>query len=411
MAQEKNSKKEIILSATGSFLEIIGMMCKWASLTCGFVFFVIIIMPIWWMFDVLALLTSFIWFPILIWWDNQKASELVNVKQKPDESNFFEAFCDALGLPFQNWCNTVVLRTIWTPVINHLPMKYRDWFIFTGKRPFEDYPLKTQLAYWEYEEDEKVRTRLLCDGINENGVVHKLSTEAIDALWQKDVNARYLWVKGGKRVSKEQFNDLIKEQPEWLKANLLSQTPTNTIWGWLIEAAEQDEYALGLVESLVKQATPKTEVLYQIFAKETVVSKMVAEILDKKADACQTKLNIASRFPAVASEKEDEDLEKAKREAGMEEVQRWMNFCHVKAEITTEAQMRMTPWQYFIFARGHHLTIQSLQRALFNLKYRGWVVKLMQNEWENIEHPLVLPLIKADNDLYNLYLELKVENK
>lgn len=409
MAQEKNSKKEMLLSATGSFFEIISMMCKWASLTCGFVFFVLIIMPIWWAFDVLALLTSFIWFPILIWWDNQKASELVNVKQKPDESNFFEAFCDALGLPFQNWCNTVVLRTIWTPVINHLPMKYRDWFIFTGKRPFSEYSVETQIEYWEYEKDEQVRTRLLCDGINENGVVHKLSTEAIDALWQKDGEIRRLWATKRLQESKEKFFEIVAEKPEWFKSIILSQTPTNTVYGWLIEAGEDNEYALGLVERLAKQAMPKLEVLYQIFAKETAVSKMVAEILDKRADKRATMHNITSRFPAVSSEKEDEELEKAKREVGMEEVQRWINFCHVKAEITTEAQMKMTPWQYFIFARGHHLTIQSLQRALFNLKYRGWVVKLMQNEWENIEHPLVLPLIKADNDLYNIYLEIKAD--
>ena len=406
------SKKQM-LSALCSFLGFIGGAFKIASITCGIVFFIFIILPIWWVFDVVAVLTSPVWFPIRIWWDNKKAAEIINVPQEPDTRNFFEELCDGMGLPFQNWCNTVLLRKLWSPVVDHLPMKYRDWFIFTGQKAFSEYPVATQLEYWNYEHDELVRTKLICDGIKENGVVHRLSGEALMTLWATDSDVRRLWIEGGKQASQKQFNELISEHPKWLEEHLLGQTPSNTVWSWLIDSAENgDLYALELVKRLVEQAMPKPSILVMIFSCKSNVSRAVAEIIDKKADKRATILNVVSRFPAVKSEIEDSELEKNRREAGEKEVKRWENFCKVKDKIDVGAQDRMSPWQYFIFAEtGHHLNLFVLQKALYNLKYRGWVEKLMKNEWDKMEDSLILPLIKADNDLYNLYLELKVENK
>ena len=281
-----------------------------------------------------------------------------------------------------------------------------------GRVPFEEYPVEVQLAYWHYEHDELVRTKLLCNGIKQNGKIHRLSEEALQQIWAQDNEARRLWVCGGKEASQKQFNEVLETKPEWLKSHLLSKTPNSTVYSWLIERAEENEYALESVKELVEQAIPKPEVLYKIFAKETAVSKTVAEIIDKKADKRAVELNIKSRLTIVAPEQENAHLEKSKREAGEAEVLRWTNFCNVKDEITAEAQNKMTVWQYFIFAEtGHHLAIPALQKALYTFAYKGWVESLMKNEWDKIEHPLILPLIKADNDLYNVYFKLKVEKK
>lgn len=399
------------------------MVLKGITLTCGCIFFIVCILPLWWMLDILFVLTSPLWYPIIIWWSPKKASEIVNVREKPDESNWFEEACSKTGHPFQNWCNTVLMKRMWQPVVNRLPMRYRDYFIFTGSKPFEEYPVQIQLEYWNYERDELVRTQLLCDGIKKNGVKHRLSDEALLTLWAQDSEARRLWVCGGKEASQKQFNELLKSKPEWLKDHLLAKTPNNVVWGWLIEAAESTTelgsllesessiaYAFNLVKELAEQAIPKLEVLYKIFAKETVISEAVAEILDKKSDERATELSIKSRFTAATPDFEQSKLEKTRREAGEKEVQRWTDFCKVKKEIDAEAQNKMCAWQYFIFSEtGHHLAIPVLQKALYTFNYKGWVKELMRNEWNNIENPLILPLIKADNDLYNIYLELKVE--
>ena len=411
----KISKKNI-LSAVCSFLEFAGMVLKGISLTCGYIFFIVCILPLWWMLDILSVITSPVWYSILIWLNNKKASEIINISEEPDRSNAFEEFCSICGLLFQNWCNTVWMKWMWQPVVNRLPMSYRDWFIMNGRVPFEEYPVEVQVTYWNYEHDELVRSQLLTldekKGLKQNNVIHRLSEKAIAELWKTDDDMRRLLLKTRCEISEDRLKLLLKEKPEWLKPHLLAHTPNSTVYGRLVEASEENEYALGLVKELVEQAIPKPEVLYKVFAKETVVSKAVAEIINKKADKRAVELNIKSRFTTVAPEQENAHLEKSKKEAGETEVQRWTNFCNVEDEITAEAQNKMTAWQYFIFAEtGHHLAIPVLQKALYTFAYKGWVESLMKNEWDNIEHPLILPLIKADNDLYNVYLKLKVEKK
>ena len=428
MATTKISKKQQVLSALGSFLEKSEEAIE--IIVPGFVFLFIFcpfLLPTWWALDILFVLTSPIWYSLLIWWSPKKASEIVNVREKPDESNWFEKACSKKGLPFQNWCNTVWMKKIWMPVVNRLPMSYRDYFIFTGTKPFEEYPVQTQLEYWNYEHDDLVRSQLLTldekKSLKENGIIHRMSEEAIAELWKTDDDMRRLLLKTRCEISEDRLKLLLKEKPEWLKPHLLAHTPNNVVWGWLIEAAESTTelgsmleaetsivYAFKVVKELAEQDILKPEVLYKIFAKETAVSKAVAEIIDKKADKKATTTNQVSRFTA-SDEKADAELEKARHEAGEAEVTNWRNFCQVKDTIDIEAQKKMKPWQYFIFAERHPLSIPALQKFLYEFKYKGWVKTMMKNEWDNIEKPLVLPLIKADKDLYNIYLELKVEKK
>ena len=411
----KKISKRKILSAVCSFLEFMGKVIKWMSIGCGAIAFLFIILPLWWMLDILLVLTSPVWYSILIWWSPKKASEVINVREKPDNSNAFEEFCSLVGLSFQNWCNTVVMCKLWTPVVNKLPMRYRYWFISYGKKPLEDYPVDIQLAYWNHTKswnDFVTPVEILTSAVeNCNNVRHYLSDEVIEILWKKDAEARHLWVEGGREIDQEQLNELLKENSSWLKEWVLTHTPSMNKWNLLIEAAEEgSEYALELIKELVEQAIPKPEVLYKIFAKETTVSKTVAEIIDKKADKRATEINQTGRFGAVTSEWEEDRLEKTIQEAGEKEVQRWTNFCKVKKEIDAEAEAKMCAWQYFIFAEtGHHLTLPALQRQLYSLEYKSWVKKLMEHEWDNIEHPLILPVIKADADLYKVYIELKVK--
>ena len=410
MAQ-KNSKKERILSALGSFLRFMGKTLYVLSIGCGLVVFCLFCLPILWVFDVLFVLTSVVWFIPLVLKNPKKASKIINVRAEANGNNDFDIVCECISLPFQNWCNTVVMCKLWTPLVNHLPIKYREWFILLGKEPLENYPKEVQMAYWK-QVGSFEKELLFKKGIEYGGHIHRLSDEVALSLWKEEPEARKPWVMSGRDFCKEQFYDLLKDAPDWFKSYLLEHTPNNTVWGWIIEAAEKWNYAEEILLTLVNQAIPKPEILYQIFATETTVSSAVAEIIDKKADCRTTSIiGVAHRIMDVPASVEEADLLKMKENAGKKEVLRWENFCQAKAEIDVKAQIKMNAWQYFIFAETHHLDVPALQRQLFALKYRSWVKKMMEQEWDNIETPLVLPLIMADNDLYNTYLELKVEKK
>lgn len=337
----------------------------------------------------LGLLTSPLWFPVCCIKAPESTALSLNCSlSKHKGEGLFNYFYLVLTVLFR------ICGWLYAPLIKVLPMKYRAEFIRNGKKRVDEYPTKTQVAYYK-SHDDGGKQSLLGSAV--------FSAEARATIWQ-DATERDNWVRSGHPLTKGQIIDMIKSgASNSLWSYFKNNTPNKEMLFILCDHATQGcGSAQEILVKLVRQQRPSKELLARIHGTcQTRFIERVNEILDDYADMDAVNFSISD----VYGEMSDEEKEKIVTE-------RWANFCKVKKSISLNAQKKMNHAQFKTFvASGHVLEYYALLHLLLNVNDEDYLKDIIATELEQIKEGRILSALKADYWRYSCYLAVVSEKK
>lgn len=338
-------------------------------------------------------ITSPLWFPVLIFINPERAATSLYDKSHRD-FGFKPAWFDWYLTVVHNLPIYYLMRWLWTPVIALLPMKYRAEFIRHGSKNVCDYSKKTQIAYFKSHCDESKQS-LLCS--------HIFSTEVRATLWF-DETERENWLACGVELSRSQVADLCqKDSGKQLWRYFKQRTPSKEMYDLLLKYVREGYAAPAeTLINLIRQQRPNAELIGKLLCTQNdKFIDRVNEVIDAYADLDAVEFGTQSVTGVSDEEKQ--------RIIG----ERWTNFCKSKKDICRAAQKKMGHAQYRIFAEtGHKLEYYALQHLCLNLcaGQRDYLKEIIANEFENINSRLQTAL-KADYWRYSAYLEVEEERR
>ena len=329
---------------------------------------------------IVGIITSPVWFPVLILCNPEAAAvnyygKMEYVKSRPVWFSWYVTY----GINAVMW----LFRTLWRPVINILPMKYRREFIEEGDKPLGKYPAKVQVAYY----------KTCCGDSKENLIAYgSLSKEALDLIWE-DKEERKYW----KTYTNAQIKSLVEGgYGELLKNYFKSYSPNKEKLDILLTMAGKGYVtAMYALKDIICRERPNPELVGKLLAvdnKEFV--EQVQKIVDWYSD-----------MDAVDWQEEDE----------VKTDEKWLNFCKGKKNICDSAQKKMNHNQYLAFVEtGHTLAYYALKHLCLTVNSEEYLATVIRNEFASIEGDNKMQsALKSEYWRYSTYLAVKqeMENK
>jgi hypothetical protein len=337
------------------------------------------------------LITSPLWFPVMIARNADKAARGLN--DYVNSYSMVPAWLDRWLACVRNCCIYYLMRWLWTPIIACLPMRYRREFIEWSEKPLHAFSTKTQVAYY----------KTFCEEGKRNLLGHgDLSAEALAKIWE-DESERETWIGSDRKLSKEQIEKLINgKTSSVLRRYFKRNTPDKEMMNFLISKANQGYgNALSILLDLIKRQRPSGEILNKLlWVNITDFQKKVSDIIDQYADVDAVEFSTA----ALSAELSEDEKKAIVREA-------WFNFCKSKKDICLEAQRKMNCEQYEVFAEtGHQLDYAALQSLCSRISDEKYLKAVVEHEYEQIDARLVTAL-KSEYWRYRTYLAVKQERE
>lgn len=337
----------------------------------------------------LVLVTSPLWFPIWAIKDSEGCA--INLYAHPDihrDDPWPLTFTYRVFMGLCRFC-----QWFYAPLIASLPMSKKADFMRLGNKRLNEYPTKTQVAFYKSHDAEGKQS--LISG-------NSLSKETFDKIWEEPTE-RENWVEAGMTLSRKQVSDMvIGGAGNILWSYFKRYTPDKEMLTTLIKLAHQGyAAAMSILLNLIKQQRPSSELVGQLLnIDDSRFIEQVTEVLDQYADLDAVNCN-TNDFGGDLTEEEKEKLVR----------ERWENFCKSKGDIFWAAQKRMYHEQYHIFAEtGHKLKYAALQHLCLTVNNPDYLKEIIENEFDDIQAKLQTAL-KAVYWRYSVYLAVKQERE
>ena len=332
---------------------------------------------------IVAFITSVIWMPILLCFDARVCADITEDRYR----DVGRTWPDKLALALCAVLFGFVLRLVWKPIVDLLPMSRRKFFISSGmsfgRKDISEYSPKTQVKYFE---NVDVRTKL-------DLLRFKFTKAVMDLIWWRG-DYEEIFIKAGCHLTTDQFIDLVSCKPDLAKNYLLKRTPRNEIIDALVKAAKPNARAWEVLVNWLSCQKPSEQLVAKVLSvsnKET--AETIIKIVDRWADMDAVN---GIHYPDLTFE---ETLEAKKAD--------WENFCKGKENIYYKAQAKMDFIQYKVFHEtGHQVDKRALESLLVSVKMPRYIRELLTNEWETLDEK-VLAVVKADAVKYAIYMAVK----
>jgi hypothetical protein len=359
---------------------IIGAVC-----TAVFQFLFCIVYAVW---NIVMLITSPLWYPVIILSSPERAAEFIN-----DYAYADMAPVGVYKAKIHNLCIYYLMRWLWTPLVSLLPMRYRSEFILAGRerKALSEYSVKTQVKYYK-----------TCDDGGKQSLIvsNALSSEAFKLIWEDEFEWEN-WVDSGRALTKEQVDFLCRKgEGSLLWRYFKKNTPDKEMVNVLLKlVAGNYSAAQRVLLYFVRQQRPSAELIEKITATgNRAFIKDVCSIIDQYADLDAVNFRI-TEIPGGG------DMPVEEQQSIL--IERWTNFCRHKEEISVAAQKKMGYDQYLIYVHtGHKLDSSALLHMCLHLQNEKFLREVLNNEFEKIDSTLQTAL-KSEYWRYSLYLKVK----
>lgn len=353
----------------------------------GIVAFIYCVIDTIWEF--FCLVSSPIWFPVLLIANPLRAAQELNAKSIR-EWNVSPTWADWYLTNIHNLLIYYLMRWLWTPLIVLLPMKrYRSEFIREGEKRLNEYSAKTQVAYYNS----------CCDGGKQSLLMSgALSPEVRERIFKNPFEWKN-WIESGLELSREQVETLLKNgQQTLLRLYFKKSTPNKDMINLLLDYAQRNSSTAQYVMlQLIRQQRPNSELIGKMLSTgNSSFIKEVSKVIDGYADLDAVNFGVKDVKETSLPEEKERIF-----------VERWTNFCRHKKEISVAAQKKMGYDQYLIYVQtGHKLDYQALLHMCLHVQNKEFLEDILSIEFEKVDEALQTAL-KSEYWRYSLYLKVK----